>query len=262
MLCQKISKRGDTLLEVVFAFAIFSMVCTITIGAMNAGISTAEAALELSQARNEIDAQAETLRFIHDAYVNDDEFQNEDNSAYVLLWKAIASHALGKDDSKKLPTISNKTSCESFYDTTDYTDIDTDRRNIYDAHAFVLNTRKIVTGADENADNYYMNSIISANADDDIFTRTSLYPRVIYTAKGSDDDMDTNLLETETFDVIKKAEGIWIVAIPEEYKENPQYYDFHIDTCWVAPGKRIANTVGTIVRLYNPLAVTAPGGDI
>ncbi len=256
MLLKKIfSKRGDTLLEVVFAFVIFSTVCAVTIGAMNAGISTAEASLELSQARNEIDAQAETLRFIHDSYVNDDEFQDEDKSAYVLLWKAIIGHAI--EDLKDLPIISGKTSCSDFYDT-----YSPDHHNVYDAHAFVLNTRKVVTGSDESKDNYYLNSIVSAVEGENIFTSTSLYPRVIYTAKGSDDDMETTLLETETFDVVKKAEGIWVVAVPEETSGVPQYYDFYIDACWVAPGKRIASTIGTVIRLYNPLSVTSPGGNI
>ena len=45
------SKRGDTLIEVVLAFAMFALVAVISIGAMNNSISGGEADLELPLAR-------------------------------------------------------------------------------------------------------------------------------------------------------------------------------------------------------------------
>ena len=47
----------------------FSIVAVVSINIMNSGLSSAQASLEITMARNEIDAQAEALRFIHDSYV-------------------------------------------------------------------------------------------------------------------------------------------------------------------------------------------------
>lgn len=62
-------ERGDTIIEVVFAFIIFSMVAIGSLAIMNQGIATGERALEVDLVRNEVNAQAEALRFIHEARV-------------------------------------------------------------------------------------------------------------------------------------------------------------------------------------------------
>lgn len=58
------AKRGDTIIEVMFAFAIFTMVAIVTVSMMNLGLATSERSLELVTARNELNAQAEALRFV------------------------------------------------------------------------------------------------------------------------------------------------------------------------------------------------------
>ncbi|MDR2336990.1 MAG: type II secretion system GspH family protein, partial [Candidatus Nomurabacteria bacterium] len=62
------SKRGDTVIEVIFATTVFGLIAVISISLMNSGISTAQTAVELTLARNEIDAQAEALRFIQNGF--------------------------------------------------------------------------------------------------------------------------------------------------------------------------------------------------
>ena len=64
------SCRGDTIIEVILALTIFSLVTVITITMMNLGIANAENALEVTTARNELNAQAEALRFIHSSYIS------------------------------------------------------------------------------------------------------------------------------------------------------------------------------------------------
>lgn len=257
MLLKKFSSRGDTLIEVVFAFVIFSLVVIITVNAMNAGISNAEASLELSQASNEIEIQAEALRFIHNSYVDDDEFQNEDKSAYVSLWNEIIRHAV--DSTSDIPVITGKPSCDSFYST-----YSSDTANIYNAKAFVINNRHIGVSTDSSSPNYYKNSIKSAQEGDGIFIPAVLYPRIIYTSStdNSDEDTDSRLLDTTTFNEIRTVEGLWVTTVPEQSsgEEFPQYYDFYINACWYAPGKTRATTIGTVVRLYNPMAIL-PVGD-
>jgi len=65
----RVHQRGDTLIEVLFAFTVFSLVVVSAISIMNQGTVAAQRALETTLVRSEIDAQATTLRFLHDAYV-------------------------------------------------------------------------------------------------------------------------------------------------------------------------------------------------
>ena len=65
------AKRGDTIIEVMFAFAIFTMVAIVTVSMMNLGLATSERSLELVTARNELNAQAEALRFVHSSYISE-----------------------------------------------------------------------------------------------------------------------------------------------------------------------------------------------
>lgn len=58
-----LNQRGDTLVEVMLAFAIFATVGVGTIGVMNRGISIAERSIEITSVRQQIDAQAELLRY-------------------------------------------------------------------------------------------------------------------------------------------------------------------------------------------------------
>ncbi|MEI7689633.1 MAG: prepilin-type N-terminal cleavage/methylation domain-containing protein [Candidatus Saccharibacteria bacterium] len=62
--------RGDTLIEVLFAIAIFSLVVVGSLAIMNQGTAASQRALEITMVRNEIDAQAETLRFLNASYVS------------------------------------------------------------------------------------------------------------------------------------------------------------------------------------------------
>lgn len=64
-----ISKQGDTIIEVLFAVAVFSLVAIGTFTLMSQGSATSQRALEITQVRQEIDAQAEALRFLHDSFI-------------------------------------------------------------------------------------------------------------------------------------------------------------------------------------------------
>ncbi len=61
--------RGDTIIEVLFAITVFAMVAVGSLTIMNQGTSAAQRALEISLVRQQIDAQAEAIRYIHQAYV-------------------------------------------------------------------------------------------------------------------------------------------------------------------------------------------------
>jgi type II secretory pathway pseudopilin PulG len=63
------SESGDTLIEVLFALAIFAMIAIGSITIMNQGTATAERSLEITLVREQMDAQAEAIRYVHQVYV-------------------------------------------------------------------------------------------------------------------------------------------------------------------------------------------------
>lgn len=61
--------KGDTIIEVLFAVAVFAMIAVGSLAIMNQGTATAQRSLEVTLVRQQINAQAEALRYIHAAYV-------------------------------------------------------------------------------------------------------------------------------------------------------------------------------------------------
>lgn len=78
-------ERGDTIIEVIFAIAIFSFVAISSLAIMNQGIATGEKALEVTLVRQQVNAQAEALRFIHEARVV------TPDSIYAGTWSDLSS---------------------------------------------------------------------------------------------------------------------------------------------------------------------------
>lgn len=60
-------RRGDTIVELVIAFAIFSLAAVASIAILNSGVATTQRNLEITLVRQQVDAQAEMLRYIHDS---------------------------------------------------------------------------------------------------------------------------------------------------------------------------------------------------
>lgn len=61
--------NGDTIIEVLFAITIFSLVAVAAMTLMNKGLATSQRSLELTAVRQQIDGQAEALRLLHGAYI-------------------------------------------------------------------------------------------------------------------------------------------------------------------------------------------------
>ncbi len=66
----RLRSRGDTIVEVMIAFVVFSSIAVGAIAIMNQGTATAQKALEITLVRQQIDAQAETIRYMHDKYIS------------------------------------------------------------------------------------------------------------------------------------------------------------------------------------------------
>lgn len=77
-------ERGDTIIEVIFAITIFAFVAIGSISIMNQGLATGERALEITLVRQQINAQAEALRFVHAANVMD-------SSSHSSTWSRFRS---------------------------------------------------------------------------------------------------------------------------------------------------------------------------
>lgn len=66
MLASRIKQSGDTIIEVMLAFSIFAMIAVGTTAIMNSSISSGQRSLEMTLVRQQIDAQAELLRYARD----------------------------------------------------------------------------------------------------------------------------------------------------------------------------------------------------
>ena len=61
--------RGDTIIEVLLAFTVFSLISVGSMTVMNQGTHAAQRALEITLVRQQIDAQAEALRAAQQAFM-------------------------------------------------------------------------------------------------------------------------------------------------------------------------------------------------
>lgn len=58
--------RGDTIIELMLAFSIFSLAAVSTISIMNRGVAMSQQSLEISLVRAQMDGQAEAIRYLRD----------------------------------------------------------------------------------------------------------------------------------------------------------------------------------------------------
>lgn len=84
-------QQGDTIIEVMFAVAVFAMVAVGSLAIMNQGTATAQRSLEVTLVRQQIQAQAEALRFIHDAYVASYQPGGQPVTGVAAEWPKILS---------------------------------------------------------------------------------------------------------------------------------------------------------------------------
>lgn len=274
---KKLIRKGDTIIEVTFAITVFSLVSVLSIQIMDRDLATIQGTLESEMARNEIDAQAEALRFIQNSYLSERELAVSERE-YMNLWLKLSRKTssvvekAGNGLANEPENVSAYTSldCSKYYsgpDTGEY-------HNIFNDRAFVVNTRQIDPVNIEN-------TIVQANVNNikqtSKFAETPLYPRILFT-KGTmstmTNDMDalseifpeasinpTRIAQgKQVYDKVARAEGIWVISAQQKTKhinDTPEFYDFHIRTCWFAPGHDRPSTIATTIRLYNPEYIEA-----
>ena len=278
---KRFKKRGDTIIEVTIAISIFSLVSIISLQLMDRDIALLQGALEAEMARNEIDAQAEALRYIQNAYLSEREFASKKRE-YQNLWLKLSRGDINNNSSKVGAGLANEANTISQYSSVECKQyyVDDNDGDIYHSlfkdNGFILNTRKI-NPKDVNG------TIIQTTGDgaianpQKVFVEAPLYPRVVFTniggtnppglktdyealseyyPEGVTDPTYTMQKTHKLFDQVKLVEGIWVIAVKQDtsgaVNKDPEFYDFHIRTCWYAPGHNQASTIATTIRLYNP----------
>jgi prepilin-type N-terminal cleavage/methylation domain-containing protein len=274
-------KRGDTLIEVLFAIVIFCLVAVIAVSLMNQGVATAQSSLEINMARNEIDAQAEALRFVQNSFLAEREL-SADQQQFVQVWRKITGdpstggYAI---EPGSLNPFNITGSCSELYNVGDAGSISSD-------YGFALNARLLqpanlsldyndfIGGSDQNYTNLIDQIVIQSHgASSDMFGVSPVQPRIIYTYSGTANpdaessesgSLSEDNLGNRLYRKVSRVESIWIVAVKGGKIDDrgngdrrAEYYDFHIRTCWNSLGRSTPTTIGTIVRLYNPEFIEA-----
>lgn len=273
------TKRGDTIIEVMFAIAVFSLVAVLTISMMNLGTANAEGALELTTARHELNAQAEALRFVHSAYTAELALpscstpvlqKGEKCQRYKDLWEEITrlarehrsddvaqqaiidlSNTLNNNDSSIQNTYGNTIGCRRAYESVNEFG---GSSLLVKNNAFVLNVRdlNIAVKNDNTGLESPTRALLRATNTNSKFVPTSLSARIVYHATNDSSQTTDDGFAVRTFyNQISQVEGLWVVAIKGEGVPTP-FYDFYIQTCWNAPNSLSPTILDTVIRLYNP----------
>ncbi len=90
------NERGDTIIEVLFAVAVFAMVAVGSLSIMNQGTATAQRSLEITLVRQQVDAQAEAIRYIHQSYVAAYQKGGVAPTGTAAEWTKMTSKTTGK----------------------------------------------------------------------------------------------------------------------------------------------------------------------
>jgi type II secretory pathway pseudopilin PulG len=118
--------RGDTIIEVLLAITVFSLVSIGSVSIMNQGTNASQRALEITHVRQEVDSQAEAIRAVQQAATSDPTGGN--------AWSTIA------DGTDTVP---------HYYDQAGHEFSCPDSANVLPNGSFVMDTRtaSVVTGA-------------------------------------------------------------------------------------------------------------------
>ncbi|MBR3132226.1 hypothetical protein IKG33_02355 [Candidatus Saccharibacteria bacterium] len=244
-------RKGDTLIEVMLAVGIFSMVAVVIVSVMSSGTSGAQTALETTLAREEIDAQAEALRFIHSAYISN---KSTEDTRYSALWKSITKKAVNNRDLSNFDgNILQYTpsDCSSLYDVNGEAKL----------YGFVIDYRQLGnTNAKFDAPDDDNSVLFTGDASSKLQEATT-YPRLTFSK--TEYKNETVLADDLDNSNLYKAEGIYVIVVKDTggtqivYDDNltrgkSAFYDFYIRTCWYGTDATQPSTISTVIRLYNP----------
>lgn len=210
------TKRGDTIVEAVFAFAIFGFIAVSSLLIMRQGMAKTQTAQEINLVRAQINAQAEALRYIHSSALSDYASDNTSSDIYKK-WEEITDYVT-TDTPEPSAKLIQGAIC---------TPIAT-----VNPRAFVLNPRG---GSLDIKSVPLLNQAVS-------------YSRLVYGSSGDTNNIDLSDLNT----VLTSVEGIWVEGFKVAGSgSNKGYFDFYIRACWPNISGPVPNVIETVVRLYD-----------
>ena len=271
MLSLKRHSQGDTLIEVTIAIGIFTLIAISVVAVVSVSTSGAQSALENTLTREEVDAQAEALRFIQSAYYEDNknkenfgsqivaqDYKDTKEDLYLAIWNKIVSIIENNNNVDDMENIVaddvlkfNPTSCNELYE-----DGENGKQLLKDQGAFILDLKKLGSYKEgEDVKQFAEDIVFNINEGDNdkLFIPASTYPQIEY---------DNN-------DNIKSVQGIYVVGVKDVAKTtivsqdgevvnigtDSAYYDFYIRSCWYNSGSENLSKVSTSVRLRDPEAI-------
>jgi type II secretory pathway pseudopilin PulG len=211
---KRFSERGDTLIEVLFAITIFSLVVVSSLAIMNQGSAEAERSLEITLARQAMNSEAETLRFLNASYVNAFHSGQTFSAATPAgQWAAMTN---------RIQTV-GQTTASSFGDSSSCPVAQKP-----DGSDFIVDPSTA--------------TFIDTKVNTTILNSATTYPQLVYNAGTL----------TSAQGIWVEAIRSVTDSNPADNQSHIGYIDFHIYSCWQGPGQTIPVTLATIVRLYEP----------
>lgn len=255
-------RKGDTLIEVAIAVGIFSLVSVTIVQVIYSSISGAQTSLETTIVREEMDAQAEAIRFIHEGYSSGSQSVDTNENVYTALWNRMIQYSNDEKSTQTLVSL-HPTTCDDLYNK------NTGRLKAYGSQPFVVNNRRLGDTTyiqnSSNIDNVIIKNVANGSAYGfsggnalGPFYPASTYPRILYGARLGSETL-LNQAESTSND-ITRVEGLFIVPTRgsskmslygSEAMEDVDFYDFYISACWMTPGSERPSTLATVVRLYD-----------
>lgn len=206
-------QSGDTIIEVLFAITVFSLVAVGAMAIMNQGTSAAQRALEISIVRQEVDAQAESLRFLNSSYL----------AAYGLGSEAPASNTPAGQWLAMINSVvaTGSTTASDF--SVEGVDCPSPPQG-----SFIINAKRATfvapsEGAIVPAQTFSQIRYNSVNGESTVASADGIW-----------------------------IEAIRSRTVEGNNQSDAGYIDFHIRACWYTMGSAVPVLVGTIVRLYEP----------
>jgi type II secretory pathway pseudopilin PulG len=229
----RVGTHGDTLIEVLFAVTVFSLVAVGGLSIMNQGTAVSQRALEITLVRQEINSQAEALRLMNSSliaiYQDGETFYIKDSPANQWISMELLIKKYANDSVSDFGISAGATTCP-----------------IPPANSFFINTR--------TAEFMKLTSGVGSG-----YTHPSLLHGLTYKESAYAPAQTFSQIRYDPTNGKPTAEGIWIEAVSyeadehDDYQKNAGYIDFHIRACWEGPGQSVPLTIGTIVRLYTPV---------
>lgn len=214
------ARSGDTMIEVLLAVTVFSVVAVTGLTIMNQGSAAAQRSLEITLVRNEMEAQATVLRYMYD-----EALAQKSSAGYDPRSASDPSTAAGRWQQ----VLTLRKSSATPFDSMVASEISCFHPNPALTNAFVINPRT-----------------------------ARLYPQQGHAASWTPAEVFSRIRFDATSRLtIRGVQGIWVEAVGKDAEmiggvRVPGYTDFHIRACWATVGQARPATLGTIVRLYEP----------